>query len=162
MVKIGIDIGGVIIDRTKNNDNLFFSDRFLEATPVPDAIHAITVLNFLYENQIYLVSKASINGMERSKRWLQHYRFYDQTGIDPTHVFFCLERKDKASIAEKLKLTHFIDDRLEVLSYLTTVPNRYLFNYDHHSDKEIEKFSMYLNNITEVVNWTEAVTEIIR
>lgn len=30
-------------------------------------------------------------------------------------------------IAERLGLTHFVDDKLEVLGYLTSVPHRFLF-----------------------------------
>jgi hypothetical protein len=41
-----------------------------------------------------------------------------------------LERRDKAKHARDLRLTHFIDDRLDVLQHLRgIVPELYLFGY---------------------------------
>jgi hypothetical protein len=37
------------------------------------------------------------------------------------------EREEKADICERVGITHFVDDQLEVLVHLTSVPYRYLF-----------------------------------
>src|SRR6185369_12095724 len=53
--------------------------------------------------------------------------FFDRTGIPPGHVHFVRERLDKAPVCQRLGVTHFVDDRLDVLAHLETVEHRYLF-----------------------------------
>jgi hypothetical protein len=46
----------------------------------------------------------------------------------PDHLRFCFERHEKARHCLDLGLTHFLDDRLDVLAHLEgVVPHRYLF-----------------------------------
>jgi hypothetical protein len=48
--------------------------------------------------------------------------------LDPGRVRFCRERPDKAVIAAELGLTHFVDDRVDVLEHMVgVVTHRYLF-----------------------------------
>ena len=47
-------------------------------------------------------------------------------GVDVGGVIVALERRDKAPICERLGITHFVDDRLDVLAYMETVEHRYL------------------------------------
>ena len=53
--------------------------------------------------------------------------FFKDTGIAEDHLHFCRTRPDKAPICRDLGITHFVDDRLDVLGYLTTVDCRILF-----------------------------------
>lgn len=48
--------------------------------------------------------------------WLEHHDTFDRTGIDADRVRFCRRRADKATICAELGLTHFIDDRIDVLA----------------------------------------------
>lgn len=131
-MKIGIDIGGVIIDREKNDntDTSLFGPNYLNALAVPDAIRAIaTIHEQLCPNETYIISKCGANIERKSREWLKHNGFFEKTKISEDKVHFCRERADKAPIAQKLGLTHFIDDKLEVLGYMKdVVPNRILFN----------------------------------
>lgn len=45
--------------------------------------------------------------------------------IPSDHLYFCILRSEKAPICEKLGVTHFVDDRTEVLSHMKSVPFRY-------------------------------------
>ena len=50
------------------------------------------------------------------------------------HLRFCRERKEKKVHGRELALTHFIDDRMDVLTHLRrVVPNLYWFGADTRS-----------------------------
>ncbi|MFN8658760.1 MAG: hypothetical protein U0105_20665 [Candidatus Obscuribacterales bacterium] len=85
-------------------------------------------------------------------------RFYEITGLTPEKVHFCRERADKAAICTELGATHFVDDRLEVLSYLHDVPNKYLFN---PNPKEVSKFKAVLNSVQKVSTWEQLLPLIL-
>lgn len=92
---------------------------------------ALETLRFLKGNgfpTIHIVSKISMDDVIEAKvrRWLQHYGF--ESVISQKRAYFCAERHEKAPICKKLGITHFIDDRLEVLSYMVgIVPHLFLF-----------------------------------
>lgn len=125
----GADLGGVLIDRVADGtDTSFFSGRYLETPQVGGAFDALARLNAgRFAGRVYVISKCGPRVEERSRDWLAHHRFHQITGIPQTHVHFCRDRKDKAPIAETLGLTHFVDDRLDVLGFLDAVPHRFLF-----------------------------------
>jgi hypothetical protein len=80
-----------------------------------------------FEGRVHLVSKAGPKTAETTRRWLAEVGFYGRTGILPSNLHFVRDRADKAPVCERLGVTHFIDDRIDVLGHLTTVPYRYLF-----------------------------------
>lgn len=129
--KIGIDIGGVIIDRARNDgsDTSLFGPNYLNALAVPDAIKAITEINeHIFPNETYIISKCGAGIERKSREWLQAQGFHGMTGMWQDKVHFCRARADKAPIAKKLGLTHFIDDKYEVLGYMKDiVAHRILF-----------------------------------
>lgn len=123
---------------------------------LPDSIDVITKLVKACGGEGYIISKVTPIQEERAKKWLHNTDFYATTGIPVDHVHFCAERAEKAPIAQKLGLTHFIDDRPEVLAHMAgVVPYRILFQgneedfithqaklryaYRTHSWKEIER-----------------------
>lgn len=70
---------------------------------------------------------------EKSRLWLRHHRFFELTGIAPENLRFCLERPQKADHCRKLGITHFIDDRPDVLQCMNgVVEHRYLFGPQKH------------------------------
>lgn len=72
-------------------------------------------------------------------------------------LFFCEKREGKNPICKILKVTHFIDDRLEVLGYLETVENKFLFNPD---DAEVRRHQQHSNSVVRIPNWNELVQKI--
>lgn len=129
--RLGIDIGRVIIGGSGRGDTAIFdgSDEDSLATPeVPGAIATIAALTRLFSGKVWLVSKCGPKVQGRTRRWLRHRDFWRQTGVPETNLRFCLERRDKAIHCRQNRLTHFIDDRLDVLAHLRgLVPNLYLF-----------------------------------
>lgn len=148
---LGVDIGGPIIGPTEGH--------YMTAPIVSGAFDALRMLRKQrFGRKIFLVSKCSEKGQEKALHQLEHHNFYDLTGIGRDHVYFCRERYEKAGICKKLGITHFIDDRLEVLSYLDMVKFLYLFR---PSQDEMTKFPSVLCRVRRVDVWQEILTDLL-
>ncbi len=160
---LGVDVGGVITDRIKNDgtDTSFMSDNYLKTTAVLDAFESLKKLNSkdaYFHRLVRIVSKALPKTEQKTRDWFNHHGFYDITGISPEHVYFCRERKDKAIICERLKITHFVDDNIEVMDHLRNVPNKYLFCFQG-DESELKKYSDL--SFVHVGSWKE-VLELVK
>lgn len=150
---LGVDIGGVIIDRANDNtDTSFFSDNYLRTTAVPEVFESLDDLRSRFADRIHLVSKCGRNTQKKTLEWLLHNEFYARTGIAPDNIWFCRERSGKAPICERLGITHFVDDRLEILGSLKSVDTRYLFQ---PNPDEVQKHAQYLPLVRKVDRWDE-------
>jgi hypothetical protein len=132
--RLGIDIGRVIIDGTSHptgDDTAFFKggiDNALRTPAMTGSFESIERLSKLFDGQVWLVSKCGERVQARTRAWLEHHRFFERTVIDPDHIRFCRQRPEKAIHCVELELTHFVDDRADVLEALEEiVPHRYLF-----------------------------------
>lgn len=138
--RIGIDIGRVIIGPVIGGkaDTAFLGstlEKAMETTPTQGAFESIASVVSLFEGNAWLVSKCGPNVQKKTKAWLKHWNFHDATGLPEENVRFCLERPQKAHHCKQLKLTHFVDDRLDVLQHLKDlVPNLYLFGEQPNRD----------------------------
>lgn len=126
---LGLDVGGVIIDRVgEGTDTSFFGDRPLDTPAVAGAVESVALLvSTVFAGRVHLVSKAGPRTATRTRDWLDHVGFHRRTGLPPDQVHFVRDRADKAPICARLGITHFVDDRLDVLRALAFVPWRYLF-----------------------------------
>ncbi|SNT51336.1 hypothetical protein SAMN05421812_1086 [Asanoa hainanensis] len=158
---LGVDVGGVLIVPTdRSEDTELFHARYLERPEMPGAIDALARLaRERFGPRMFVVSKCGEATEARTREWLFQHRFFDRTGITLDQVHFCRTREGKAPIAERLGLTHFVDDRLEVLSHLTTVPHRYLFQ---PSEAEIARFRTFLPAVHRVESWSELAEALTR
>ncbi|KRX05585.1 hypothetical protein PPERSA_12763 [Pseudocohnilembus persalinus] len=90
-VKIGIDFGNVIVGSDPNandpDEDTMFGENYLQVKAIPDAIEGV---KFLVEkfgaDNIYIVSKAKQKMQGKSLNWMQHYDFYNKTGILEKHM----------------------------------------------------------------------------
>jgi hypothetical protein len=160
MGTLGVDIGGVVIDRVDDDaDTSFFGDNYLATPAVPGVFDALArLVGEKFDDRVHLVSKCVRRVQGKSLEWLAHHDFYARTGVSPDHVRFCRERPDKAMIAAELGLTHFIDDRLEILGYLETVGNLYLFR---PHEGEVHRHRRHRHRVHVVQAWDEAVRAIL-
>lgn len=56
---LGVDVGGVIVDRVaEGTDTSFFADRHLETPAVAGAFDGLRLLTSHFEGRVYLISKA--------------------------------------------------------------------------------------------------------
>lgn len=131
--RLGIDIGRVIIGPTIDGveDTSFLGTTFAEAMespPAPGALEAIERLVARVDGRAWLVSKCGPGVERKSRAWLEHWDFHAKTGLPASHLRFCRKRRDKADHARDLGLTHFVDDRTDVLRHLRElVPHLLLF-----------------------------------
>ena len=150
--RLGVDIGGVIIQRTdESDDTSFWGDNFLATPTVPGAFEALRRLHDdRFGDDLFVISKSGADTEARARAWFRHHAFFERTAIRPANLLFCRRREDKGPITDQLGITHFVDDRLEVLSYLDDVPHRYLFK---PRDQEVAEFSQALSAVQRVDSW---------
>lgn len=131
--RLGVDIGRVIIGGgdQPGADTSFLDgdeDRAMATPAVPGALETLPLLVQAFSGRVWLVSKCGPKVQARTRRWLRQHGFSQQTGIPMENLRFCLQRPQKADHARQLRLTHFIDDRLDVLTALRSlVPTLLLF-----------------------------------
>jgi hypothetical protein len=134
--RLGIDIGRVIVgaaDEDGHADTSFLSggeEAALETPPVEGAFRTIALLTQRLDGRVWLVSKCGPRIQALTRRWLAHHGFHEATSIPPESLRFCRERSEKRDHAARLQLSHFIDDRVDVLGHLRgVVPSLYLFGH---------------------------------
>lgn len=125
---LGIDVGGVLVPhQSGRTDTSFFGARPLETPAVEGALDGLRQLVELFDGRVAVVSKAGSRMAELTTRWMWSNEVFGKTGLDPNALHFVRTRPDKGPICFSLGVTHFIDDRLDVLEALPSVASRYLF-----------------------------------
>ena len=136
-----------------------WQEKYLASPPLKDVFESLKKLNKQkFNGRIFLVSKCREEAESLINIWLKKHDFFNKTGIKPENVFFCRERNEKEKICRENNITHFIDDRLEVLSHMVgIIPNLYLFQPDQN---EVSKFKQFLQNVIKVESWREIMEKI--
>jgi hypothetical protein len=131
---LGVDFGRVINDGSSHpsgDDTSFLtgSEEAMLATPAMEgAFESLGRLTELFYGRVWIVSKAGPRIQANTERWLAHHGFFATTLIPPDHLRFVRRRADKAAVCAELSVTHFVDDRAEVLKALIgIVPHLFLF-----------------------------------
>ena len=126
---LGVDVGGVIVDRVAaGEDTSFFGSQPLLTPAVDGVFEALARLAAgPFEGRVHLVSKAGPKVAGNTRAWLAHHDVFARIGVPDANLHFVRERADKAPVCQRLRVTHFVDDNLGVLRHLTGVPHRYLF-----------------------------------
>ena len=103
-------------------------EEFLTVPEIEGAFDTLAYLNSgMFKDSVYLISRYG-DSPEDVQEWLNKHNFYQSTGIAKDHLHQCATREGKAPIVRKLGITHFVDDRAEVMSYFSDfVPNLYHF-----------------------------------
>src|SRR6266498_3368053 len=103
---LGVDVGGVIVDRVaEGTDTSFFGERPLETPAVPGAVDGLRTLAKRFDGRVYVVSKAGPKFSSLTRAWLGHHDVYARTGVPQDHLFFVRDRKDKAQVCERFGIT---------------------------------------------------------
>jgi hypothetical protein len=123
--RIGIDIGGVL---TREGDPRYDGERWGNHWEAPGAFEAVRcVVQLFGPRNVFLVSKVILNRrMHReTKQWLKSQRFCERTGLPEENITFvsCASGPNgKGPAASRLGLSHFVDDKLEVLESVFSDP----------------------------------------
>ncbi len=158
---LGVDIGNVIINNRLNDPEVVKVDEVVYAAfpPSEGVFDSLKTLNDYYAGEVYLISKCTEWAQVQILAWLTSHDFYVKTGIKPNHVNFVRQRNEKDAVCIRLGVTHFVDDRLEVLSYMIeSTPNLILFQPDQ---EEVNEFKQFLPKVTVANDWNEVVKQII-
>jgi hypothetical protein len=133
-IRLGVDFGRVIqggADSRGKEDTVFLGGGWAEAMRTPATEGMFEVLPRLVERfggRAWVISKCGERVRERTLGWLEHHDFYRRTGLPAGNVRFCRKRAEKAGHCAELRITHMIDDRLDVHTALRDlVPHLYLF-----------------------------------
>jgi len=132
-MKLGIDVGRVLISPgdSTSPDTSFIGgtlENALKTPPYEGMFDVVPALVERFEGQVWIVSKCGPRIQERTLQWFEHHRFFERTGIARDRVRFCLKRSEKAIHCREIGITHFIDDRTDVLvPMIGVVSNLFLF-----------------------------------
>ncbi len=154
---LGVDIDGVVMEL-----NDYQEEGLTLGMRAPgEIVGARTALRRLRDERfgeaLFLVSKCGPATEATMRHTLQQSSFCDETGISIDRVIFCRQRIEKAAISQELGITHFVDDRLEVLSYLQSVSHRHLFSPD---PEEVRRFEAALSLVEVVDDWA-SLTQVL-
>lgn len=141
-MRIGIDIGRVIIGGDGSEDTSFFSDNYLKTPQVAGAWNAIASLS--HDHELHIISKCGPVVEEKSIRWLKAHSFIEAgtyTELIRTHrLHFVRKRTLKAPMAQALELDIFIDDRQDIIDSMQgIVAYPILFESWEQTNKRLEE-----------------------
>ena len=152
---LGIDVGGVIIDRANDGtDTAFHGPNYLRTTAVPGAFDAIgRLVRERFAERAYIVSFCGKETERKTREWLEFGRFYELTGMLRENVFFCRKRSAKVDVCRARGITHFVDDHLDVLRHMIgVVPYLYFFR---PGAEELRRFPALLPLVHRVQEWMD-------
>jgi hypothetical protein len=152
---LGVDIGGVLVDHVSEDDPGPGARRsYASLVPVDGAFAAVArLVDRRFRDRVWLVSRVSEANEPALVEWLEQRDFFGATGVARERVRFCRERHEKAAICRELQITHFVDDRLEVLSHLIgVVPNLYLLP---SRARDMDRFREFLPSVRVVRRWSD-------
>jgi len=159
---LGVDIGGVIIDRVSEDDasRTMRPGGYAGAATIDGALEAIGPLVCQrFHDRVWLISRCDEPRERVLAEWLERQNFFDSTGVPRHQVRFCRERREKAIICKELGVTHFIDDRLEVLGHLVgIVPHLYLFQ---SRARDVDEFGRFLPHVRPMTRWRDVVDALL-
>src|SRR4051812_20244492 len=113
-MKIGLDFGNVIKQ---------FGGPIMEG-----ALEGFQNLKNIFGKEIYIISRVNDDAGARKVISFLRENNLLATVIPLENINFTLLRCQKAAIAKQLGLTHFVDDRPECLSYMSSVKYCYAMN----------------------------------
>ncbi len=138
---LGIDLGYTILDNPNKKE-------------FPESFRVIRRLAAeRFGNRIYIVSKVTPEQEVRARNWIESPSFQKGTGIPIKRAHFCQERREKGTICAQLGITHFIDDRPEVMNFMPeSVIHRILFR---PRSEDLEQFAHIISNMDKANSWLD-------
>jgi hypothetical protein len=153
---LGVDLGNVIIDHVEfgTTPEFFQKGDYNLIPPVHGVFSALRLLNKgRFSGNIFVAYNATDVADQKILAWFLAHNFFERTGIAPNRVQRTGNGRNKLSVCELYHATHFIDDRLEVLSHLVgKVRNLYLFR---PQQEEVGQYKTFLAHVQQVDTWDE-------
>ena len=115
-VRFGVDLGGVLWPAMGGYITVH---RVMRIGALPNVVEWMaSLVKCIGAENVFIVSKVGHRGQQTWARVLQQSGFYRETGMLEANVHWVRDRTSpggKAPVAWQLKLTHFVDDHLDVL-----------------------------------------------
>lgn len=136
---LGLDVGGVLLDRVSDKtDTSFLGTRPMETPIVNGSLVAVQQLVEHFDQRVHIISKAGPQVAGLTTQWLTMHGYIEEhfssngfetdgLRIPRTNLHYVRSRGEKDPVAHDLGISHFVDDRLDVLNNMTSVAHRYLF-----------------------------------
>ena len=126
IARIGFDVGGVIVQHQEDSEEDtagLTGEDYLQVRAAPMALESLAfVVGSLGSHNVHIISKCGPETESRTREWMEHSGFFERTGIRHDNVHFCRDVKDKAPMVESLRLDGFVDDRMDVLRPMLSLP----------------------------------------
>lgn len=149
--KIGLDLNGVLA----NNKTSYIKTRNYSIFSVmEDAVNVVkTIIKRYGKENVYIISRVQSHQLSFiTGIWMETHNFLQKTNMSLDNVKICTRLKNKSRIAEELNITHFIDDRPEVLNYFSK--NIILIAY-RPKKSELKKYPDVASRAIIVNSWKE-------
>ncbi len=158
--RIGFDVGNVILE-TDTDGSRPAEIRHAGSHPldlpqsyVDGALSVIRdTVGKLGAQNVHIISKCGVSMQQKTQRYFEETNFFDKTNFARENVWFVKKRAEKAPIAARLALTHFVDDRSQILRSMTTVSVRMLFQIPY-CEVPIDK-TLFEPELVVVKDWAE-------
>ena len=151
---LGVDLGNVIIDHLGfgTTPEFFQSGDYSIIPPVSGVFEALRMLSERrFGSEIFVVYNATDVADQKITSWLQFHDFFVRTGILPDRVKRTQNGRNKLSVCQAFGATHFVDDRLEVLSHLVgKIENLYLLRPQQF---EVEQYKEFIDSVSRFDTW---------
>ncbi|QQS22818.1 hypothetical protein IPM19_04305 [bacterium] len=132
--RLGLDVGNVLVMATQQEA---LQDDFLLRKPTDNAFETIASLvqeKIFEPENIFIISACGPDTEQKTKQWFRHHRIFHRVGIRSKNWYFVRHRSDKAPVCRALGITHFVDDRLDVLDNIhRESPRTKLFAFNPRS-----------------------------
>lgn len=161
MEGLGVDLGNVIIDHVGfGTTPEFVRDHdYNSIPPVQCVLESLGHLQERFNGNIFVVYNATDVADLKILSWLKFHSFFERTNIPLERVRRTNKGRNKSLICAEYGATHFIDDRLEVLSHLIgKLRHLYLFR---PQQSEIEQYKQFEEHVQEVKSWDEVVRTLL-
>lgn len=159
---LGVDLGNVIIDHLGfgTTPEFFQLGDYNIIPPVSGVFEALRRLNEeRFGSEVFVVYNATDVADQKITSWLLVHDFFARTGILPDRVRRTQNGRNKLSVCQMYGATHFVDDRLEVLSHLIgKVENLYLLRPQH---QEVVQYEGFLKSVRSFETWNDLTQSLI-
>lgn len=160
--KLGVELSGTISehplfrrDRNEQRHSIYTS------APLPGSIEAITWLAgpYMFKREVLLVSSLPENEHANARLWLAHHNFFNRTGLERWRLRFVANDAEKLHAVRSLKITHFIEPRLDGLVGMSAMQHRCLFDPSGKEEQKLDRIRDTATGATirVVHSWDDAV-----
>jgi len=156
-IRIGIDLRGVLAKPEPEKNIVCSTKDYAEAMVMENALEVLKNFKTNHGADIFIITCMSKPKMAMAAgQWLERNQVFQQLGIAIKNLHICSAREEKAKIAQKLNLTHFVDDRFSVLIHFPKTIKTFCFS---PQEEKLENFPNFSSTIA--TSWIDIEKDIL-